>query len=129
MIDRQVRLADSIVYPLTRRGGHYCFYRSVILATLLREQGVPVLVNMGGRNLTSARMKAHSWLTLDGRLFHERTDREETTRYCFDMGQNADGTVRYWIGRTFDDMLLNDQTTAVRKRPEIDRREESTEWT
>lgn len=119
MVERQVRFADSILYPLTRRGGHYCFYRSLTLATLLRKQGIPLLINVGGRNLTSAaRMKAHSWLSLDGKPFHERTDQEEMNRYVYPMGTSANGSVRYWFGSTFDDATLSDQIKAIAKRPD-----------
>ena len=104
-IEQQVRFADRIIAILTSRSGHYCFYRSVALATLFRWQGLPLVINVGGRGLGSPeKMKAHSWLTLDGKPFYERPN--AIALYTLDMGMNADGSVRYWVGPEFDDSIL-----------------------
>lgn len=105
MTERTVRFADRIIGLLTGKSGHFCFYRSVTLAVLFRSLGIPLVVNVGGRSLGSPeRMKAHSWLTLDGKPFFEQPNAVEL--YTFDMGTNADGSVRYWVGPDFDDSLL-----------------------
>jgi hypothetical protein len=107
-VERQVRFADRIIGLMARRGGHFCFYRSVTLAVLLRRQGVPLVVNVGARSVHDpARMKAHSWLTLDGELFYEQPN--SLSIYPFAMGYNADRSVRYWIGPEFDDAVLKDE--------------------
>jgi hypothetical protein len=105
MIERQVRLADAVISRVAAVIGHPCFYRSVILASLLRPQGVPVVVNIGGRSLSSSsKMKAHSWLTLEGSPFYELPNSIDL--YTFDMGQNVDKSVRYWIGPDLDESVL-----------------------
>lgn len=104
-VERTVRFADRIIGLATSKSGHFCFYRSVTLAVLFRRQGLPLVVNVGGRSLGSPeKMKAHSWLTLEGKPFFEQPNAVEL--YAFDMGANADGSVRYWIGPDFDDSLL-----------------------
>lgn len=104
-IERQVRYIDRIVGLLTARSGHFCFYRSVILATVFRRQGLPLVVNVGGRSLGSqSKMKAHTWLTLEGKPFFEQPNAVEL--YPIPMGAKADGSVRYWVGPDFDDSIL-----------------------
>ncbi len=108
---RQVRLADRVINMLTKRTGHYCFYRSVTLAVLFRKQGLPLVVNVGGRALGSAtRMKAHSWLTLHGEPFYEPPNAIDI--YPLPMGYNTDGSVRYWIGPDLDDSLISGSSVA-----------------
>ena len=105
IVERQVRYVDRIVGLLTARSGHFCFYRSVTLATLFRRQGLPLVINVGGRSLGSPeKMKAHSWLTLEGRPFFEQPN--AVALYTVDMGANADGSVRYWVGPDFDESIL-----------------------
>ena len=99
-----VRHVDRLLSALLRKNSHHCFYRSVILAMLLRRKGVPLVVNIGGRSLSSPSMKAHSWLTLDDKPFHEQPN--SLSIYPFDMGYNADRSVRYWIGPEFDESVL-----------------------
>ncbi|MHB8844963.1 MAG: lasso peptide biosynthesis B2 protein [Nitrospirota bacterium] len=105
-----VRRVDRLLSALLHKNSHHCFYRSVILAKLLRRNGVPLVVNIGGRSLSSPSMKAHSWLTLDDKPFHEQPN--SLSIYPFDMGYNADRSIRYWIGPEFDDSVLkNDNIT------------------
>lgn len=100
-----VERVDRLLGRLLSKGSHHCFYRSVVLAVLFRKQGVPLVVNIGGRSLSSSsRMKAHSWLTLNGQPFYEHPN--SLTIYPFDMGYNADRSIRYWIGPDFDDGVL-----------------------
>lgn len=106
-IEQQVRLADGIIKRLTEKGGHYCFYRSVTLATLLRKQGIPLVVNMGARSVYArTRMKAHGWLTLNDKPFYEQPNAIDL--YPVDMGFNRERSIRYWIGPDFDGEVLND---------------------
>src|SRR5512145_1153124 len=102
-----VRHVDRLLSALLSKNSHQCFYRSVILAELLRRKGVPLVVNIGGRSLSSPSMKAHSWLTLDGEPFHEQPN--SLSIYPFDMGYNADRSVRYWIGPKFDESVLKNE--------------------
>ena len=102
-----VRHVDRMLGLLLSRASHHCFYRSVILAKLLRKNGVPLVVNIGGRSLSSPSMKAHSWLTLDNEPFHEQPN--SLSIYPFDMGCNADRSVRYWIGPEFDESVLKNE--------------------
>ena len=99
---------DRLMNRLLSRDSHHCFYRSVILAVLFRKKGVPLVVNIGGRSLgSSVRMKAHSWLTLNEEPFSEQPN--SLTIYPFDMGYNADRSIRYWVGPDFDDAVLKNE--------------------
>lgn len=105
-----VRHVDHLLSALLNKNSHHCFYRSVILAKLLRKNGVPLVVNIGGRSLSSPSMKAHSWLTLDDNPFYEQPN--SLSIYPFDMGYNTQRSVRYWIGPEFDDSILNNENIA-----------------
>jgi hypothetical protein len=101
-----VRTVDALLPRLLPGRRHYCFYRSVVLALLLRKKGIPVVINVGGLGLaTTSRMTAHCWLTLNGDSFFEQPN--SLTLYHFDMGHNTDRSIRYWIGPDFDESLLN----------------------
>lgn len=118
-IERQVRYVDRIVSLLTARSGHFCFYRSMVLAAIFRRQGLPLVVNVGGRSLGSQnKMKAHAWLTLEGKPFFEQQNAVEL--YPIPMGDKADGSVRYWVGPDFDDSILGKDgiTRGNASRPE-----------
>ncbi len=106
-----VRQVDRLLNAVLSKDSHHCFYRSVILAVLFRRKGVPLVMNIGGRSLnSSAKMKAHSWLTLNEAPFYEQPN--SLSIYPFDMGLNADRSVRYWIGPEFDDAILKNENIA-----------------
>ncbi len=79
------------------RTGRKCFVRSYILATVLRKWGVPVVINVGLKNLNgNSRTEGHCWLTTpEGALFAEPTDPQQ--EYPVFMGNGA-ADVRYWVG-------------------------------
>jgi hypothetical protein len=79
------------------RTGRTCFFRSYILAFVLRRWGFPAVINVGLRNLGGdRRAEGHCWLTTpEGALFSEPTDPRE--QYPVFMGDGVPG-VRYWAG-------------------------------
>ncbi len=104
--DDMVRWFDTLVSAFMWFNRHLCFYRSVTLATLLRKQGIPLVMNVGGRGLgLGEAKKAHCWLTLDERLFHEKENALEL--YPLEMGYNRDRSIRYWIGPELKENVLN----------------------
>ena len=104
---RIVILFDGILSVLMRQNKHICFYRSYGLATVLRKRGLPVVMNVGGRGLgINEAQKAHCWLTLDERLFHEKENALQL--YPFDMGYNQTRSIRYWIGPELNEAIMDE---------------------
>ncbi|MCK4911362.1 MAG: lasso peptide biosynthesis protein [Thermodesulfovibrionales bacterium] len=111
-IEDTVSRVDSILSLILRSTRHICYYRSYVLAVILREKGLPVVLNVGGRALWSpVRMKAHCWLTLDEERVYEKDNSFDL--YPLEMGYNSDRSIRYWIGEDFDEGVLEDE--AVRR--------------
>ena len=97
---------DMLMSLFMWQNKHICFYRSYGLATMLRKRGLAVVMNVGGRGLTTKEaQKAHCWLTIDGQLFHEKENALKL--YPIDMGYNRTKTIRYWIGPELDETLLD----------------------
>lgn len=48
-----------------------CLRRSLILYNLLRESGINVIINFGIRKDKKGKLRGHSWLTLDGKVYLE----------------------------------------------------------
>ena len=96
-VDAIVYWFDDLASAFMWLNQHLCFYRSFVLASLLRKRGIPVVMNVGGRGLGLNEVrKAHCWLTLDNQLFHEKENALEL--YPLEMGYNQDRSIRYWIG-------------------------------
>ena len=91
-----IRCANILVTLGAVRTARKCFFRAFIMASVLRKWGIPVVMNVGLRNLkTFKRTDGHCWLTLDGLPFAETNNPEQI--YPFEMGSGTNG-VRYWIG-------------------------------
>lgn len=100
-----VQWFDTIASTLTWFNRHLCFYRSFTLASMLRKRGIPAVMNVGGRGLgLNEAKKAHCWLTLDDKLFHEQENALEL--YPLEMGYNQDRSIRYWIGPELNENAL-----------------------
>lgn len=48
-----------------------CLRRSLILYSLLRANGTNVIINFGIRKDKKGKLRGHSWLTLDGKVYLE----------------------------------------------------------
>jgi hypothetical protein len=94
-----VTLTDMMVTHGARWTGRKCFFRTFILACLLRKRGVPVAVNVGLCDLKGGRrgrrMDGHCWLTLNGEPCLEEVDRRNQYPHFLAEGLNG---VRYWAG-------------------------------
>ena len=100
-----VRWFDILAGAFMWFNRHLCFYRSIVLASILRKRGIPVVMNVGGRGLGLNEVrKAHCWLTLDNMLFHEKENALEL--YPLEMGYNQDRSIRYWIGPELQESVL-----------------------
>jgi hypothetical protein len=114
MSNKIVKWFDFILSIVLFKTEHLCFYRSYGLAIILRKRGVPVVMNIGGRSLSSPEnMKAHSWLTLFGKPFHEKPNSIQL--YPHDMGFNKERAVNYWIGPEFDRKVLDNEEIKRKK--------------
>lgn len=49
----------------------FCLVRSLILYRLLRESGINVFINFGLRKDKKGKIRGHSWLMLDGKVYLE----------------------------------------------------------
>ena len=85
------------VHMFSIRSRHGCYYRSYVLACILREKGIPVSLNIGLRNLRSReKNRGHCWLTLNGKPVFDPDD-QVPGLYCHRLKQgNSD--INYWIG-------------------------------
>ncbi len=107
-VDETVARVDSILNLALRNTQHICFYRSYVLAVILRQMGLPVVLNVGGRALWSSEiMKAHCWLSLGGVNIYEKENAFDL--YPLEMGYNSDRSIRYWIGEEFDRSVLEEE--------------------
>ena len=107
--DEIVRWIDSVLKLLVCGSKHQCFYRSYTIARVLRKRGVPVVLNIGLRNLNSSmKTRGHCWLTLDGSEFFEHLLNPQHVSpvdlYPFIMGTIGDDIV-YWVNGSDDDRL------------------------
>lgn len=94
-ITQTIRWIDGLVNRLVFSRKHRCFFRSYAVAVVLRRWGLPLVLNVGLRNLgPSARSRGHCWLTLNGRKFYEHLRPE--ILYPFAMGSTADD-IAYWV--------------------------------
>lgn len=101
-----VHWTDLVIKVVLYRNAYICFYRSFILAQILRKKGIPLVLNVGGRSLNShERMKAHCWLTLNGQDFYEKPNSMQL--YPYEMGYNKDKSIQYWIGPDLDETIFN----------------------
>lgn len=88
--------SDFLVKLGARRTGRKCFFRSFIMASVLRKWGLPVIMNVGLRGLRGARRTdGHCWLTLDGKPFGETDNPNRDYPVQLDQGING---VQYWLG-------------------------------
>ncbi|MCK4798305.1 MAG: lasso peptide biosynthesis protein [Spirochaetes bacterium] len=114
MSKKIVKWFDFILSIVLLKTDHLCFYRSYGLAIILRKRGVPVVMNIGGRSLSSPEnMKAHSWLTLFEKPFYEKPNSIQL--YPYDMGYNKERAVNYWIGPEFDRKILDNEERKRKK--------------
>ena len=82
-----------LVIPSKR---HRCYYRSFTLASVFRELGVPVTLNVGLRQLfNGSQVTGHCWLSLNGRIFKEKGDPQAI--YPYALGADGEG-VSYFVG-------------------------------
>jgi hypothetical protein len=95
VVSLEAWLMEVIRLVILRRK-HLCFYRSFALASVFRELGVPVALNIGLRQLfNGGQVAGHCWLSLNGKPFLERKDPQAV--YPFSMGVSNEG-VRYFVG-------------------------------
>lgn len=89
--------ADFIVRLGCMRTGRKCFFRSYMLASVLRKHGQEAEINIGMRNLGAGTDTAgHCWVTMpDGGLLDETGDLP--SEYPVMMGRSGNG-IRYWVG-------------------------------
>lgn len=121
MSNKIVKWFDFILSITLLKSDHLCFYRSYGLAIILRKRGIPVVMNIGGRSLSSSEnMKAHAWLTLFEKPFNEKPNSIQL--YPYDMGYNKERAVNYWIGPDFDRKVLDSEERKRTKsiKPVID---------
>lgn len=79
------------------RSRHGCYYRSYVLACILRQRGVPVSLNLGLRNLGShEKNRGHCWLTLRGKPVLEFDD--DSHRLYPHLLQQGQYDINYWVG-------------------------------
>jgi len=108
MSNKIVKWFDFILSIVLLKTEHLCFYRSYGISTILRKRGVPVVMNIGGHSLNSPEnMKAHAWLTLFEKPFHEKPNSIQL--YPYDMGYNKERAINYWIGPEFDRKVLDNE--------------------
>jgi hypothetical protein len=72
-VDKIVSLTDTCLSVLPGSANGRCLSRSLVLYRLLRESGLPVVVNFGLTPPVS-KVTGHCWLTLAGKVVFERED-------------------------------------------------------
>ena len=105
---RVIRLIDRFQRVMVLRTKHRCFYQSYSRAVTLRKLGVPVVLNLGLRNLgakTGPGVRGHCWITVGDKPLFERKVWE---MYPVLLAETPAG-VRYWAGQ-------NDPPLRKRKR-------------
>ena len=96
-----IRTSDLLVRFGALRTGRKCFFRSFIIASVLRRWGIPVEINFGLRNIGQNRRETgHCWLTLDGRPYAEKSQVQDLYPIAFGAAPNG---VSYWYGEEKDD--------------------------
>lgn len=95
--ERIVYLCERAATRLERFGyRNTCLKRCLVMFHFLRTEGVPVDISFGAFREGGA-LKGHSWLTLDGRLFHEAQEKVDRFVYFFSLpparsAEQQDGT-------------------------------------
>jgi hypothetical protein len=74
-INKIVRYTDFLVHSGVPVLKGACLKRSLLLYYFLRQKGVPVVINIGVTK-ENGNLIGHSWLTLDGNLYCEKSDVE-----------------------------------------------------
>jgi hypothetical protein len=94
-INDLVNFVENIVKKIASRSNHICFYRSYVLAQILRKRGLPVVMNIGLGNFgADSPVRGHCWLTLDGENFFESSETE--TLYPVYLGKRP-GDIAFWV--------------------------------
>jgi hypothetical protein len=101
-LERVVKWVDLLCLVLVPFTRHRCFYQSYARAVVLRRLGIPVVLNIGLRNIAHGAaevdVKGHCWTTLEGRCLLER---DVQFKYDFFLAKTADG-LSYWAGSTHE---------------------------
>ena len=89
----------SMVRLASAWSGRKCFFRSYIIASVLRRYGQEVELNIGMRNLGAAAVTAgHCWVSMpDGGLLDESGTLP--AEYPVFMARSRNG-IRYWVGES-----------------------------
>ena len=96
IVDLVEKLVKRIILRVFRTR-HICFYRSFVLVSIFRRLGLPVVLNIGMKNLNKAKGAAgHCWLSLDGASFFETESTMET--YSVFLGESRNG-MAFWIAQ------------------------------
>ena len=94
-----VERTDQTVRWGARCTGRKCFFRAYILGALLRQQGVPAVMNVGlrepGPGESGRRVDGHCWVSVAGMVLAECRQPELT--YPVFLGESRHG-IRYWSG-------------------------------
>ena len=103
---RIVNIIDSILKTVILKSKHHCFHRSYVRYNILIKRNVPLDFHIGLRNLSAAEQtRGHCWLTLYGKLFHEKTiGMNPFELYPISMG-NANG-VYFWVNGNDNNEIL-----------------------
>lgn len=73
-----------------------CFYRTYVVACVLRRWNVPLILNIGVNDpFELKRMRGHCWLTLNNEVFLETCSVE--AKYPILTGK-LEGQIHYWAG-------------------------------
>lgn len=91
--DHLVEDVDRLVKVLIFWRRKLCFYRSFCLMYILRQSGLPVMLNFGFYPLQKG-SRMHCWLTLKDQLFLE--DPETAQDFPTHIGTTSDGQTHYW---------------------------------
>jgi hypothetical protein len=92
---RLIAIADACVKLLAWNTSQPCLFQSYVRAVVLRHGGILVDLNIGLRNMGSASVYGHCWLTLDGVPYFESEAVDEV--YPFFFGKSTTG-INYWGG-------------------------------
>lgn len=108
-VELHVNFIDKIVKKIVFRSNHVCFYRSYVLAQVLRRRGLPLVLNIGLGNLNAdSPVRGHCWLTLDGQKFFESAETE--TLYPVFLG-NRSGDIAFWVKPGPDKGMIRQKVT------------------
>jgi len=96
-INKIVSFINHVVWILMLWKPGRCFYRSYVIANILRKKGVPLQINFGCENYLerTGKAKAHSWLTLQGLPFAEKGN--PSVRFPIRISV-PDSDVNFWLG-------------------------------